>query len=160
MDATQMNNGVEIRKPMPTALMNNEDVGLTEPQFIELCFRASEGGIEPLCSYLETDPDLTAENKENLAWLIRRVHTYGMPRKRGRRAATRIGPVESAEHRAASIVRLERERWRTAHGKQRLGKGLRDELIKKAIARVEKSNPKVKEKVSADNVRTLLKSNR
>ena len=131
-----------------------------ERAFLQLCFRASEGDIDPLCSYLEADPDLTADNKQTLAWLIRRVHTHGMPRKIGRRPKTRVEPMEYAARRATSIVRRERERWRIAHGRQRLGKGLLAKLIKDAIARIEQSRPNVRGKISADYVRTLLKSNR
>lgn len=111
--------------------------------FFGLCYRASQGEIEPLCAYLEADKPLTAEDKQNLAWLLRTVHLYGMPRKKGRRSPTIIvDKVQRAGRFGARIVDRERDQWLAKNpGRERLPKRLLDDLIKLAIKRTEAKYP-------------------
>jgi hypothetical protein len=79
--------------------------------FFGLCYRASNGKIDELCDYLAADKPLTEEDKQNIAWLIRKVHVDGMPRKKGRRPATRIGLVQRAVSYGVGIFNRERQQW-------------------------------------------------
>ena len=128
--------------------------------FFGLCYQASKGKIDALCAYLEADKPLTEEDKQNIAWLIRKVHVYGMPRKKGRRSATRIGLVQSAVSYGVIIYIREQEQWLVKNpGYRRLPRGMPADLIDLAAERTEAKYPRLKgsKKMLARAIRAQLK---